>query len=298
VKNLIVNADGYGFTTGINRGIELSAEHGIVSSISVNANFDAAEDLAAFVRRFPTISVGVHLNPVVGPPVADPKEIPTLVDSKGLFHAGAFTRRLLGGKIDVGQLELELSRQIERVRGMGVSISHLDSHQNRHLYPPFFSLFLRLLHRYGISCMRTHAHFPRAELPRSQRRLASFYVLHPHRFATHALARAEMTLARRRGALMADRLMSTSSTGDKADQGKWLQLLQNVPDGWTEVYCHPAMPDDELPRWATYVEPRRAEVEVMTSPETRDQIERCGIALGSFHDLARARAAAVADGVT
>jgi predicted glycoside hydrolase/deacetylase ChbG (UPF0249 family) len=289
MKNLIVNADGYGFTYGVNRGIEAAIEGGIVRSISVNANFNAAEELRGFVERFPSVSVGVHLNPAVGPPLSNPREIPSLLDASGRFYGPEFTPRLLSGRIRKGELEVELSRQIERVRDLGITISHLDSHQNRHLYPPFFFVFLRLMDRYGIACMRTHAHFARAELPASERRLIPFYASNPHRFLTHTLARMEMGLARRRGAFMADRLMSTSQTGDKADQAKWLQLLRNVPPGWTEVYCHPALPDDELYRWASYVEPREREVAVMTSGLTRAEVDEQGIALRSFHDLARFR---------
>ncbi len=50
-KCLIINADGYGFTRGINRGIEEAVERGVITSISVNANFEAAEDLPRFVRN-------------------------------------------------------------------------------------------------------------------------------------------------------------------------------------------------------------------------------------------------------
>jgi predicted glycoside hydrolase/deacetylase ChbG (UPF0249 family) len=182
-----------------------------------------------------------------------------------------------------------LRLQIERVAAMGVSISHLDSHQNRHLYPRYFGVFLALMREQGIRCMRTHAHFALAESPHPQSDRRAYYLRHPNRLATHATARAEMALARRRGALMCDRLMSTSHTGDKAVQARWSQLLRNVPEGWTEVYCHPAFPDDELRRYASYVEPRRQEVDVMTSEETRLEVERSGIELATFHDLARAR---------
>jgi predicted glycoside hydrolase/deacetylase ChbG (UPF0249 family) len=288
-KNLIVNADGFGFTTGINRGIEQAVERGIVTSISVNSNFDACEELPAFVARFPHISVGVHVNPAVGRPVAAAKDIPTLVNERGEFHGNGFTQRLLTRKIDTGELEHELSMQVVRIQDMGVVVSHLDSHQNRHLYPPFFFVFLRLLPKHGVPCMRTHAHFALAEDGDRRRHLAGYFVRHPSRTLTHVAASAEMRYARRRGALMADRLMSTSHTGDKADQEKWAQLIRNVPEGWSEVYCHPAEPDDELAKWATYVEPRTREIEVLTSERTRTEVERSGVALRSFHDLVRAR---------
>lgn len=289
-KHLIVNADGYGFTRGINRGIDEAVDRGVVTSISVNSNYDAIDDLPAFAARFPKVSVGVHLNPVVGPPIAEPASIPTLLGADGQFLGGReFTRQLLLRRIERSELKRELQLQIERVAAMGIPISHLDSHQNRHLYPRYFGVFLELMREQRIRCMRTHAHFSLAESadPSGERR--RYYLRHPNRLLTHATARAEMALARRNGAVMCDRLMSTSHTGDKAVQARWSQLLRNVPGGWTEVYCHPAFPDDELRRYASYVEPRRQEIDVMTSDETRSEIELNGIELATFHDLARAR---------
>jgi hypothetical protein len=289
-KYLIVNADGFGFTRGINRGIEEAVAHGIVTSISVNANFDPIEDLPEFVRTYPHISVGVHLNPVVGRPLADLTLIPTLVDGEGNFHYREFSHRLLHGRIDPGELTYELTLQIERVREMGIRISHLDSHQNQHLYPTYFPVFMDLLKRHGIACMRTHAHFAPADSPRFRLDRWLFYLRQPARLPVHLFTRYMMWRARRQGAIMADRLLTTASSGNKAELQHWLQLLRNVPAGWSEVYCHPAYPDDELRRWATYVEERRREVAVLSSPDTREEIGRCGIELKSFHDLFRAKA--------
>ncbi|MHB0937010.1 MAG: carbohydrate deacetylase [Armatimonadota bacterium] len=288
-KYLIVNADGYGFTPGINRGIEEAVARGIITSISVNSNFDPIEDLPQFVRTYPHISVGVHLNPVVGRPIAEASCVPSLVDGEGYFHYHGFTERLLHRRIDAGELEYELTLQIERVREMGVRISHLDSHQNQHLYPAYFPIFMGLLKRHSIPCMRTHVHYIPADSPRPGVDRWRLYLRNPGRLPTHLFTRWMMFRARRQGAIMADWLLTTMSSGNKADLSRWRQLLRNVPEGWSEVYCHPAYPDDELRRWATYVEPRRQEIEVMTSPETREEVERQGIELKSFHDLYRAK---------
>ncbi len=284
-KYLIVNADGFGFTRGNNRGITEAVQRGIITSISVNTNFDAVNDLPAFAKRFPDISIGVHLNPVVGRPIAKPSDIPSLVTRDGDFHYQDFARRLMRKEIDLDEMAYELSLQIQRVRDMGIPISHLDSHQNQHLYPPYFQVFLRLLKAHGIQRMRTHAHFVLAESARPRLDAWGFYLRHPKRLITHSLARYEMGVARKAGVRMADRLMSTSHTGDKAVLALWLQLLRNVPDGWSEVFCHPGYPDDDLRRWATYTDPRQTEIAVMTCRETKDEIQRCGITLKSFHDL-------------
>ena len=129
-----------------------------------------------FVKQFPHISVGVHVNPVVGRPVSPPAEIPTLVNGDGEFYYKDFTRRLLHKDIATQELEHELSAQIQRVRNWGVNISHLDSHQNQHLYPPYFSVFLALMRKHQIACMRTHAHFMIADSPHPRLDAGLFYL--------------------------------------------------------------------------------------------------------------------------
>jgi len=288
-KYLIVNADGFGFTRGINRGITEAVARGIVTSISVNANCAAVEELPRFARAYPQISVGVHLNPVVGRPLAGQSDVPSLIDDEGNFYYRAFTERLQHGRIDIGELAYELSLQIERVREMGIRISHLDSHQNQHLYPRYFPVFINLLKHYDIPCMRTHVHYIPADSPRFRLDRWLLYLRQPVRLPVHLFTRHMMWRARRQGAIMADRLLTTARSGHKAELPRWLQLLRNVPTGWSEVYCHPAYPDAELRRWATYVEERRQEIAVLTSPEAREEIARCGIELKSFHDLFRAK---------
>lgn len=285
-KYLIINADGFGFTRGINKGITEATDRGVVTSISVNSNFDAVEELPAYVKAFPQVSVGVHLNPIVGRPVADPKQVPSLVNKEGNFHYRDFTRKLLRKEIDLEEMAFELSLQIERVANMGIRVSHLDSHQNQHLFPQyFFNVFLPLFKKHNVRRMRTHAHYLVADQRHPNMAAFFYYLRQPSRMITHTFARYEMGCARKQGVLMCDRLVNTNHAGDKADLQRWLQMLRNVRDGWNEVYCHPAYPDDDLRRWASYVDGRRQELDVMTCRETKDEIKRCGIMLKSFHDL-------------
>jgi len=80
MRYLIINADGYGFTPGISRAIEECVEFGTVRSISANVNFRHADSLSQLIRKHPDISIGCHLNPVVGAPILSPEKVPTLVD--------------------------------------------------------------------------------------------------------------------------------------------------------------------------------------------------------------------------
>lgn len=288
MKRLIVNADGFGFTYGINRGIEEAVSNGIVTSISVVVNFNAIEELPSFISRHPEISVGVHVNPVVGRPVSEAREIPSLVNAHGEFHYREFTKHLRSGQIRMEHLELELSRQVERALELsGNSITHIDSHQNKHLYPGYFKVFIRVAKRYGITRMRTHRHLICVEAPNRRLAALAYYTKDPIRLLTHTFARYEMWQARRQGMRMADYLLSLGHIGraNKALLESWLNIVRNVPDGISEIYCHPGYVDDELSRYATYVHEREKEIEVLTNSALRDAINRASIELINFRHL-------------
>ncbi|MEI6309089.1 MAG: ChbG/HpnK family deacetylase, partial [bacterium] len=205
MKRLIVNADGFGFTLGCNKGVFEAIEKGIVSSVSINVNFPPAEEAILLQERYPALSIGVHLNAIVGPPVSLPQEVQSLLDpATGEFLGGReFTRRLTMGRIDRGELARELTRQVELARRWGVRVSHIDSHQNRHLHPTYFPVFLEVGKQAGIMKMRTHSYFLLCREGISGRR--RFYLRHPGRFLIHQLNRWNMARARRSGFLMADR---------------------------------------------------------------------------------------------
>ena len=287
MKKLIINADGYGFSYGINRGIEEAVTKGVVTSISVNANFEPVFELEQFSRKYPKISIGVHLNPVVGRPVSKPNQVPTLIDDRGEFHYKDFSRRLLTRKINLKELEHELSLQIERVQKLCPQITHLDSHQNKHLYLSYFPIFLRLAQKHSIKRMRTHNYFICVEREHRRRDALIYYFRNPVRMLTHTIARTEMRWARVKGMKMADRLLAVGYLGhaNKSMMRSWLQIIKNVPQGVNEIYCHPAYIDDVLLKYATYVKEREKEIKILCSTELKDTIKENEIRLISFHDF-------------
>lgn len=288
MKRLIVNADGYGFTYGINRAVEETVEAGMVTSVSVNVNFEPIQQLPDFLKRYPHVSVGVHLNPLVGRPVSSANEVPSLVNNKGEFLNGEFVSRLQSGRIHLDELELEMTRQIEVGRQLaGASLTHLDSHQNCHLYPRFFKLFLRLVKKFNIQRMRTHKRHMCVENQHRTYSAARYYVTKPLRILTHTFSRYEMWSARRVGIRMADRLLCFGNL-EKANDvllKSWLNIFKNVPPGTNEIFCHPAYVDADLRRYATYVDSREKEVAALTNGILKDALPQSGVQLISFHDI-------------
>lgn len=235
----------------------------------------------------PSLSVGVHLNPIVGRPIAPTGDVPTLIDSGGNFHYESFVGKLRRGELDEAELELELGHQIERVRQLGAVVTHLDSHQNAHLWPPFFRVMLRLAERYEIPRMRTDARWICVEHPRRLLRSTTFYATHPRRLAKQAYARRLMRRARRGGLRMPDRTLKIGGCGtSKPLLESWLQVARSCPTGINALHCHPAYVDDELRRWAkVIVEEREEERQVLTDRRVREALDEHGIELVSFHEL-------------
>ncbi|MCF6148005.1 MAG: ChbG/HpnK family deacetylase [Candidatus Kuenenia sp.] len=287
MKKLIINADGFGFTFGNNRAIFEVAKAGSITSISVNTNFPAVNDLKTFSDLFPNISIGVHLNPVVGKPVLDTKKIPSLLDTKSEFWGDLFPEKLRNGHIKLNELYDELTAQVEIVLNMGINVTHLDSHQNQHLRPGFFPTFLRIAKETGIRCMRTHRHYICAECENRRLEAAKYYISHVKTAALHIYTRSLMQKAKRRGMRMADRLLSVGhATGAKKTSiNVWMRMFKNIPSGISEVYCHPAYPDNTLRMYADYVDERTKEREVLLSPQFKTLIVHSGVNLIGFNDI-------------
>jgi chitin disaccharide deacetylase len=126
---LIVNADDFGQSSGVNRGVMAAHERGIVTSASLMVRWDAAEEAAASARRHPALSVGLHLD------------------------LGEWTCQQ-GSWVPVYQvvseqaesaLQQEVLRQLEDFRRLvGRDPTHLDSHQHVHRDEPLRSLSTKL----------------------------------------------------------------------------------------------------------------------------------------------------------
>jgi predicted glycoside hydrolase/deacetylase ChbG (UPF0249 family) len=288
-KKLIVNADGFGFGPGATQGILDALEEGkFITSVSVNANFPEAERIREVVERFPKVSIGVHLNPMVGRPCLPPASVPSLVGSDGCLQGQTFIRRLKKGLVSMIELEREFDAQIAAVKDLaGDRLTHLDSQANSHL--DYFDLFLSLALKWNIRCMRNNASLICMEAADPLRSRLSAYLRRPHVCAAHGYRRYQMQKARRSGLCMADALITVgyAGTGNKTDPENWRRILRNIPEGTFEVYCHPAYPDQTLQQWAVYCEERKSELQILRGAWLPAEAAAAGVELINFHDIQR-----------
>lgn len=143
---LIVNADDFGLTRGVNLGIIEALQRGVVRSATLMAQMPATDHAIALSKGFPELAVGVHLCLTYGEPMSD--NVPTLLDDSGSFQ----TQRAFweNQSMNPAEIEKELQAQIDHVLAQGLEISHLDGHHHCHRHALVAPAAEKLAARYAI----------------------------------------------------------------------------------------------------------------------------------------------------
>jgi chitin disaccharide deacetylase len=256
VSQLILNADDFGLTTGINQSIMELHHAGALTSATLMATAShfpaaAAESLA----NGRALGVGCHVVLVDGTPALPPHEIPGLAPASGHFRPslGAFVTDLLRGAIPEAEIELEATAQIHRLQSAGVHLTHLDTHKHTHMFPAVLRPLLRAARHCGIHAIRNpfepewataataHAPWTRKLQVRLLRRLRPQF----------------MENIRQAGLATTDGAVGVLATGT-LDASTLTQLLDRMPEGTWELVCHPGYYDQGLDAVATRLKESRA----------------------------------------
>ena len=284
MKNLIVNADDLGWTGGINRGIVEAFHHGIVTSTSLLANGAAFAGGVEAARSAPGLGVGVHLNLSDGPPVADRETVTSLLNNDGEFAGGPeslLLRRARRG-LSLAEVENEWDAQIQKVRDAGISPTHLDGHKHVHMLPGLFEIALKLAKRHDIGAIRValEASSLRAALSSGSKQNAGVVMKQGVQArGLKLLARDAREQAERAGISTADFFCGIAQTGELTREGVE-QFVKSLPDGTTELMCHPGYADAALQKTPTRLQDsRQTELQILTDTGIRNLVASMGIRL-------------------
>lgn len=286
MRRLIVNADDFGLTTGVNRAILEAHRGGIVTSATLMANSAAFAEAVQFAQSAPALSVGCHTVLIDGSPLTNPAQVSSLLQphtpqfQHSIVHFAALALR---GRLDPVQIENEVTAQMRKIQSAGITVSHLDSHKHTHMFPRVLAPLLRAAQACGVPAIRNPfeslklAHF--FERPSAWKRWLEVRAL--HRFA------ASFRLAvRQAGMFTPDGTIGIMATGTLGQ--RWLHfMIENLPEGTWELVCHPGYNDSALQSVNTRLrESRVRELHVLTSADTREILARHGIELVSYHAAA------------
>jgi hopanoid biosynthesis associated protein HpnK len=154
---LIINADDFGLTPGINRAIVELYRAGVITSATLMATGPAFEDAAALARANPGLGVGCHLVFVDGMPLSHAESIPSLLGADGKCFRPSihdFAQATLRNTIGAADLARETAAQIQRIQRAGIDVTHVDSHKHTHLFPAIAKTVTHIARRCGVSAMR------------------------------------------------------------------------------------------------------------------------------------------------
>lgn len=157
MPRLIVNADDFGLTSGVNRAILELHQAGVLTSATLMARAAATEEAIEIAKATPSLGVGCHVVLVDGEPIQPTAQLSTLVEqATGRFHPklGAFVQRLLTGGINDVEIESEARAQIQLLQSRGVHLTHIDTHKHTHMFPRVLRPVLRAARSSGIRAVR------------------------------------------------------------------------------------------------------------------------------------------------
>jgi predicted glycoside hydrolase/deacetylase ChbG (UPF0249 family) len=256
-RQLVVNADDFGFTRDVNAGIVEAHQRGILTATTLMANGDAFEDAVRLAGENPGLDVGVHLV-LVGMPGLPA----TLADCVTAVY---------GGQLDV---YAEFAGQVKKILAAGIRPTHLDTHKHTHLLPPVLRAVCTVAEEFGIGWVRSPGDFPFAY---GRKAAVSAVMRWRQRAKRRAIAEA--------GLRTTDSFTGFAWTGSFTEKelGK---LMPALPEGLTELMCHPGKLGGELEGANTRLKGSRVqELRALTHPATRAAVEAAGIQLVRFREL-------------
>jgi hopanoid biosynthesis associated protein HpnK len=290
MRQLIVNADDFGYTRGVNRAIVEACREGVVTSTSLLANGAAFDDAVEAALSEPRLDVGCHLNFVEGRPVSPPERIPHLAGTDGRFlPAWQLALRLTLRMVPECEIEREAGAQCEKLLRAGLRASHVDTHKHTHTHPAVARAIAKASRRLGIAWIRRpFENF----LPGSARRLSTKRLLVG---SLHLLAPSFERRMVAIGMAMPDHFTGIVLTGRLTRQ-EFGETLAALPPGVTEVMCHPGYCDAELDGAPTRLRrERELERETVSDGTWRAQAHDHGVRLTSFGELSSLRGSVAKD---
>jgi predicted glycoside hydrolase/deacetylase ChbG (UPF0249 family) len=254
---LIINADDFGLTPGVNRAIAELHQARALTSATLMATGAAFDDAVAIAQANPTLGVGCHIVLTDGTPVSPPKTIPTLIGHDGKNFRPSlidFIQALLRGTIREDDIEREAVAQVQKLQCAGINVTHIDTHKHTHLFPQVARPLLRIAERCSVRAIR-HP-FEQAWS------LALGHGNRIRRLQIKFLGRLKTSFEHQPPIRDAHVLTTSGTIGITATGNLYTETLHQIlhampAEGTFELCCHPGYNDSDLDRIATRLRTHR-----------------------------------------
>jgi predicted glycoside hydrolase/deacetylase ChbG (UPF0249 family) len=282
VPRLIINADDFGLTSGVNRAISEASLNGVVTSATLMANSRAFDEAVRMAGTQQALRIGCHVVLIDGEPLT--RGLQSLTNGAGRFRASLkdFALAAIQKRISPDEIQGEAEAQIRKIQAAGITLTHVDTHKHTHMFPQILRPLLRAAKACGIRAVRNPFE-PLSACP------AGMIVTTPSLWSrTIAVALLQgfsgyfQRVIREEGMSSTLGTLGVSATGS-LNQRLLTGILRGLPEGDWELVCHPGYLDADLEAAGTrLLASRRTELEALTSAETRKLLEQRGIELISY----------------
>lgn len=247
---LIINADDFGYSKGINYGILEGFKNGVVTSTTLMTNMPGTSHAFQLINEYnELLNVGIHLVLGVGKPLS--KNPLSLIDSKGYFKN--IEKLLIEAEIE--DIEKEFHLQMEKFISYGIKPTHIDCHQHSHSNKNIFKIVLDMAKKYKLPV-----------------RMLQKNKIHLKKNKKTFINHAESFDGGFYGDLISKKLFKKI-------------VLKNQNYKTVEIMCHPGYVDQILINNSSYNISRSKELEILTDKEIFDFLKRNTIELISYNDL-------------
>ena len=278
VPTLVINADDFGLSEGINRGILEAFHAGALRSASMMVTMPAFGDAVCRAKATgPALGIGLHFTLTAGRPLT---RALSLVDRDTGDFVGPSTVlvRAFTGRIRHNEVEDECAAQIARAREAGIELTHLDGHHHVHLAPGIRGAVQRVLVAERIPAVRRPVERLYG-IPKWQRRL-------PERVLIAMLSRGGGP--ERAGILTTDYFVGSTLLGARDFHSALVRVLDTLQRGTTELMVHPGYVSGPLPGAVPYTAQREVELRALTAPAVLQRLHSGRIRLAHFGELGAA----------
>jgi len=247
VNLVIINADDFGYSHGINEGIIKAHEDGILSSTTMLANMPGFDDAVKLAKGHPSLGIGVHLALTCGSPVLD--NVSTLTVNKEFRNIAFYENDF---SIDVGELYHEWDAQIQKILDAGIKPTHLDSHHHVNRIDPMKEVFIKLAREYNLPVRNNF------DVPSDIKTVNKFF-------------------------MEFDMLGQTKDIWKDMTVNNLIQDCKTYET--VEVMCHPGYIDHVVLERSSLTDARAYTTKDLQNPKYQKALEKEGITVGTYQDL-------------
>lgn len=274
LPKLIINADDFGISNGVNDAILELSNQKIVTSVSVMTNMPYYHDVR---KLHPATGIGIHLNLTVGKPVSTELQKSALTKPNGGFYPlNDLLKKVYSGTISKKIIQTEFEAQIQSLRDIDILPDHLNTHQSLLKYPIFFKIIYKIARKFSIPAIRTYG---------IKRKFTQW--LRPTSFIKIMYLNYQISFLKCHNIISSDKCDSLLSKNLTYEMGiaRCLKVLSDLDNKTTELIVHPGFIDNGNEDLGNYVHQREIEYLILKDKSIQSKIKEMNIKLISFKNM-------------